>query len=297
MVETRPKRKRREDAATAEEEPTPRRARRDQEDSFYCGICLETHEIEGMRLGSCTDVYCRDSLLSYVRGIRSLPISCPGCALNFNIDNVLNLLAQFNDKRTLEFIGKLNNPSTGADTPPDKNCSNLCCAESVFVTGKRRCKSCQDKACATCGLEKHDDCPLDTLAKKNKWQTCPSCNYLIERSGGCNAVKCRCGANFCYNCGTKYQSSRGGSFTAACNCGQFENVPRLRLRSFDSPHTSVQQIIQRARELTTDGSVDEARSALERGTRLWQIQSNHMRSLFASIHRRLDAFNTDISDP
>ena len=34
-----------------------------------------------------------------------------------------------------------------------------------------------------------------------KTQACPRCFVLVERSGGCNHMHCRCGADFCYLCG------------------------------------------------------------------------------------------------
>ena len=34
-----------------------------------------------------------------------------------------------------------------------------------------------------------------------KTQACPRCFALVERSGGCNHMHCRCGADFCYLCG------------------------------------------------------------------------------------------------
>ena len=36
---------------------------------------------------------------------------------------------------------------------------------------------------------------------------------MIELAHGCNHMKCRCGTEFCYQCGAEYRGSRAG-----CNC-------------------------------------------------------------------------------
>jgi hypothetical protein len=33
------------------------------------------------------------------------------------------------------------------------------------------------------------------------YQICPNCSVLIERSGGCDHMTCRCGTHFCFVCG------------------------------------------------------------------------------------------------
>ncbi len=32
-----------------------------------------------------------------------------------------------------------------------------------------------------------------------------SCRHMIELSHGCNHMKCRCGADLCYQCGVEYR--------------------------------------------------------------------------------------------
>lgn len=39
------------------------------------------------------------------------------------------------------------------------------------------------------------------LAGSRKWQRCPRCHQMIEKSEGCNHMTCRCGGQFCYKCG------------------------------------------------------------------------------------------------
>ncbi|KAF5354506.1 hypothetical protein D9758_012409 [Tetrapyrgos nigripes] len=51
------------------------------------------------------------------------------------------------------------------------------------------------------------------LAKSQKWQTCPGCKHMVEKTEGCFHMVCRCGEEFCYGCGEKW--TRG----TVCVCG------------------------------------------------------------------------------
>ena len=72
-------------------------------------------------------------------------------------------------------------------------------------------------------MDKHDGrdrltCPVDDaglkalkdLGHQNKWKQCPNCLNLVERVYGCNEMKCVCGAEFCYLCGSRDDE---------CQCG------------------------------------------------------------------------------
>ena len=39
-------------------------------------------------------------------------------------------------------------------------------------------------------------------------QICPHCSSLVERSSGCNHMTCKCGGDFCYQCGRAGHSCR-----------------------------------------------------------------------------------------
>nr|AFK40132.1 unknown [Lotus japonicus] len=43
------------------------------------------------------------------------------------------------------------------------------------------------------------------LAKRKKWQRCPKCSFYVQRRSGCEHMKCRCGCNFCYECGKDWK--------------------------------------------------------------------------------------------
>jgi hypothetical protein len=38
-----------------------------------------------------------------------------------------------------------------------------------------------------------------------KYKMCPFCNFWVEKTVGCDHMRCRCGKEFCYRCGGVYR--------------------------------------------------------------------------------------------
>ncbi|EIW64872.1 uncharacterized protein TRAVEDRAFT_109260 [Trametes versicolor FP-101664 SS1] len=97
-------------------------------------------------------------------------------------------------------------------------CSAFLGAATLSPTALR-CSACASTTCASCKEQAHPragcrsagDDALLSLAKENEWQRCAGCQYLVERSGGCPHMQCRCGAQFCYLCGKEW-----GKCTGSC---------------------------------------------------------------------------------
>ncbi|XP_010474459.1 PREDICTED: E3 ubiquitin-protein ligase dbl4-like [Camelina sativa] len=53
-----------------------------------------------------------------------------------------------------------------------------------------------------------DDLKLKSLANENLWRQCVKCRHLIELSYGCNHMNCRCGYEFCYQCGIEWKKDQ-----------------------------------------------------------------------------------------
>lgn len=67
--------------------------------------------------------------------------------------------------------------------------------------------------------------------KEQGWRACFKCNAVVERSTGCNHMTCRCSAQFCYHCGSRWRT---------CECRLFEGLvyvdevlPGLREARYD----------------------------------------------------------------
>ena len=83
------------------------------------------------------------------------------------------------------------------------------------------CPRCSKHYCLKCRVEWHTDLsceeyeeskdPSDedksfkSYARGAKFKQCPKCKVWVEKSEGCDHMKCRCGSEFCYACGGKYK--------------------------------------------------------------------------------------------
>lgn len=107
---------------------------------------------------------------------------------------------------------------------PMPQCGHWIKPSHIYTTGARKyasCPRCKTKVCALCNNKMHRsrDCPKDPeiaklveQGKKEGWQRCYSCNAMIEKKEGCNHMTCRCRAEFCIVCGSKWKS---------CDCPWF----------------------------------------------------------------------------
>lgn len=65
------------------------------------------------------------------------------------------------------------------------------------------------------------------IVAERGWRRCPSpgCGHAVERTDGCNHVRCKCGCSFCYACGSAYASTEPTAHnvhgTAGCACPLF----------------------------------------------------------------------------
>lgn len=55
-----------------------------------------------------------------------------------------------------------------------------------------------------------EDCEeeMTNLIRAQGWQRCPQCGVCVERLSGCRHMVCRCGCEFCYDCGTRWVRGR-----------------------------------------------------------------------------------------
>ncbi|KAI1426892.1 hypothetical protein F5Y12DRAFT_783688 [Xylaria sp. FL1777] len=83
------------------------------------------------------------------------------------------------------------------------------------------CRKCNTEICGLCYNKWHKSrhCPADAdtaqfekVAKEAGWKRCFNCQAMVELKEGCNHMTCRCGAQFCMMCGSKWK---------ACECPSF----------------------------------------------------------------------------
>ncbi|KAK0269710.1 hypothetical protein LTR35_014602 [Friedmanniomyces endolithicus] len=97
------------------------------------------------------------------------------------------------------------------------------------VQGRKHahCPRCKTKVCTLCNNKMHrsKDCPDDPetaklvdQAKEKGWQRCFNCSSMVELKEGCNHMTCRCLAEFCMVCGSKWK-------TCECPWFAYSNLP------------------------------------------------------------------------
>ncbi|OHS98623.1 IBR domain containing protein [Tritrichomonas foetus] len=120
-----------------------------------------------------------------------------------------------------------------------KRCINPKCqlslsVDSIGLCGIAKCK-CGTRMCWKCGNESH--APL-SCNKMNEWQIaaetgskkqlvisntkpCGKCGARIEKTGGCNHMKCvNCGFEFCWICGHEWDTHEGEKYA----CNEYKNL-------------------------------------------------------------------------
>ncbi|KAF1347607.1 hypothetical protein BDV97DRAFT_277387, partial [Delphinella strobiligena] len=79
---------------------------------------------------------------------------------------------------------------------------------SNTLTHTATCTSCKNSTCTLCKQGPHGgecssttaDSEFKEVARKNGWQECPTCGYMIALVEGCDHMTCICGRDFCYIC-------------------------------------------------------------------------------------------------
>ncbi|XP_024015257.1 probable E3 ubiquitin-protein ligase RNF217 [Eutrema salsugineum] len=115
---------------------------------------------------------------------------------------------------------------------PFKDCSAMMVEDgfSANVT-QTECPSCHRLFCMQCKVTWHKgigceefqssgntkkkssddkDAVLIQMANNKQWRRCPSCKFYVGKSYasyGCMHIRCRCGFQFCYRCGSAWKDS------------------------------------------------------------------------------------------
>ena len=190
-----------------------------------CEICLEEFSLlDGTNYFlNCNCILhnkCFDDMVKSAIESNNLPIKCPNCGTqvhpNLVEDSIRNanpqLLSKYNKFSMSNFVSKNNDEYSSCPTP---GCEYL----FFFKPGEFNflCPLCQKNYCLNCKDEWHVnltcqqyrdsrdvnklDAQFFNFAKGNKFKVCPKCKFWVEKNIGCNHMKCRCGADFCYLCG------------------------------------------------------------------------------------------------
>lgn len=188
---------------------------KNEDPSFVCEICVETkssHESFGIK--NCSHVYCTDCVVNYVDSKLQENVTSIGCP----IPNCNGLLDPEYCRLILkpEMFEKWGRGLCEAVIVGSqkfyclfKDCSAMLIDDRVEVVRDSECPNCNRMFCAQCkvpwhaGIEctefkklnknerENEDIMLRNLAQKNQWRRCPMCRFYVERSLGCDAMRCR----------------------------------------------------------------------------------------------------------
>ncbi|KAK7435137.1 hypothetical protein VKT23_019830 [Stygiomarasmius scandens] len=214
-----------------------------------CIVCAEPVILYTSFTAPCGHYYCQSCLEDFVntsiKDETSFPPQCcqkpfplglepsePSSSRwsSFSALSVSSLLSDLNLVRRLdEKSREFSVPARDRLYCPNSQCSIFFGSLSTIrIAGPvpTACYSCNTVVCLECKQINHPGtaCPpspeevaetqVRELAKEQKWQTCPGCKQIVERTEGCPHMVCRCEAQFCYGCGSDWQQGTG------CTCGQ-----------------------------------------------------------------------------
>nr|XP_043631521.1 probable E3 ubiquitin-protein ligase RNF217 [Erigeron canadensis] len=208
----------------------PQNQQQEEEDAtFTCEICIEPVSLPNIKFNNnnlCAHHFCTDCIIKYIKVKLEENVSdikCPAMTCQHSIEPL-----SCRPKLTRRVFEKWCDVLCESSVlrVDGVYCPNIKCGELILNecgdTNLKRCvcSYCKKPYCFRCIVPWHDsstcvevedenDVAFEHVSKRNKWQRCPVCRHCIERISGCNAVKCRCGIQFCYICG-----SRG----CVCNC-------------------------------------------------------------------------------
>ena len=204
--------------------------------AFNCSLCADEYHPneEAFWLGCCSRTVCRDSIRGYIQAQISdgrLPIICPfgamrTCDKELALQDVNLVLDPTYQERLCRLQFRKLQGMDGTAFCRAADCDGIVFHEDLGLPGTAStakhhfvctvngehqwCLQCdviwhKNMTCAQYQEWKQDnanaDLVTDRLIREMGWKRCPDCHSVVERRGGCNAVKCRCGTSFCYLCG------------------------------------------------------------------------------------------------
>ncbi|KAL6276033.1 hypothetical protein ACE6H2_019634 [Prunus campanulata] len=211
-----------------------------------CVICLEdTDVIQMFSVGGCLHQYCFSCMKQHVevKLLHGMIPRCPheGCKSDLSVDSCAKFLTPKLVETMRQRIKEASIPAAEKVYCPYPRCSALISKRELLehskktlrdveLSGIRKCMKCNCLFCINCKVPWHknrtcsdykklnpyppeEDTKLKSLASRNLWRQCVKCNHMIELAEGCYHMTCRCGYEFCYNCGAEWKDKK-----ATCSC-------------------------------------------------------------------------------
>ncbi|KAB5552213.1 hypothetical protein DKX38_009524 [Salix brachista] len=212
-----------------------------------CVICLEDTDVERIfSVDECRHRYCFSCMKQHVevKLLHGMMPKCPheACESLLNVESCRKFLTPKLIEMMCLRIKEASIPVSEKIYCPYPKCSALMSKNEVSEysksavpaglqgVGARKCSKCHGLFCINCKVPWHnnmtcynfkrmnpnnpgEDVKLKSLATRNLWRQCVKCSHMIELAEGCYHMTCRCGYQFCYNCGAEWKDKK-----ATCSC-------------------------------------------------------------------------------
>ncbi|KAJ7963351.1 RBR-type E3 ubiquitin transferase [Quillaja saponaria] len=194
-----------------------------------CTICMDRKTGRHMlSINECNHFFCTDCISKHVAAKvqkNNLKVYCPGinCNVELKPEYFSSIVPQEVLVRWETALCESSIPGSEKFYCPFKDCSALLVDDGGTVVTCSECPYCNRLFCAQCKVPWHAESTCEmfkrmkrirggydmdqmaiNLASMENWRRCPSCKFYVERSSGCEHIRCRCGMNFCYVCGFKW---------------------------------------------------------------------------------------------
>ncbi|KAL1208579.1 E3 ubiquitin-protein ligase RSL1 [Cardamine amara subsp. amara] len=195
----------------------PRQANEAKKES--CVICFDDDiDFDLMFLvDECGHRFCFNCMKQHIE-VKLLDGTIPNCLEHrcesqLSIDRCGKFLSLELSLMWKQRIKEISTPLTERVYCPYQSCAYLMSKtelSSSVKSGLRRCFKCDGSFCLHCKVPWHstlsckaykklhpspenddDDAKVKSLAKLNGWRQCGRCQYMVERSYGCNHIRCR----------------------------------------------------------------------------------------------------------
>jgi len=185
-----------------------------------CNICKESLTVDKIDKLECGHPFCTDCIQRHVRGSPSRHYVCPVCR-NTISTNYLQYFMRGNE----DFLHRLDIECIKSALGEEEFITCPICSSCYHKDGQNNliqavCPSCNKTFCTKCQVAWHVNLKCEEYQKQNvnpellnliqskNWKRCPHCKEGVEKSSGCNHMKCiQCKTEFCYICGEKISST------------------------------------------------------------------------------------------
>lgn len=220
-----------------------------------CAACLEGKPSGIMLQAPCEDWYCHSCASKLFETAATDQAMFPA---KFHSQEIpIASATSFLTQRIIKQYDLARQESTSFDRT---YCAGASCGRFLPFSRLIECPDCGTTTCAGCKTRGHDgQClagdgteEMGRLATQEGWRTCFNCNAVVEKTGGCNHMTCRCGSQFCYICGNIWKTcecrvsdrlaARGVAPPEPALGWDREQDPFLNMLNFENMHAANVQL-------------------------------------------------------